>query len=123
MNSSKSFILCVDDDHINMVLLQYHLKDIYETKCAVNGQECLDAVKERKPDLILLDLMMPVMSGVEACEQLKDSAKTDKIPIIIVTADLKDSTKHDMFKLGVNDYLIKPFTKEQLLNSIINVLP
>ena len=106
-----------------MALLQYHLKDIYETKCVVNGQECLDAVKERKPDLILLDLMMPVMGGIEACEQLKDSTKTNKIPIIIVTAVLKESTKHEMLTLGVNDYLVKPFTKEQLLDSIFNVLP
>lgn len=123
MNSSRPFILCVDDDNINMALLQYHLKDIYEIKCVVNGQECLDAVKEREPDLILLDLMMPVMGGIEACEQLKDSTKTNKIPVIIVTAVLKESTKHEMLTLGVNDYLIKPFTKEQLLSSIFNVLP
>lgn len=123
MNDPRPYILCVDDDNINMALLQYHLKDIYEIKCVVNGQECLDAVKERKPDLILLDLMMPVMSGMDACKQLKDSVKTDKIPIVIVTAVLKEDTRQEMFGLGVNDYLIKPFTKEQLLNSIINVLP
>lgn len=122
MNNSRPYILCVDDDHINMVLLQHHLKEIYEIKCVVNGQECLDAVKERKPDLILLDLMMPVLSGMDACKQLKDSVETDKIPIIIVTAVLKESTKHEMFRLGVNDYLIKPFTKEQLLKSINSVL-
>ncbi len=106
MNDSKPYILCVDDDHINMFLLQHHLKDIYEIKCVVNGQECLDAVKQRKPDLILLDLMMPVMSGIDACKQLKSSEKMNKIPIIIVTAVLKESTKHEMFRLGVNDYLI-----------------
>lgn len=122
MNDSRTYILCVDDDNINMFLLQHHLKDIYEIKCAVNGQECLDAVKERKPDLILLDLMMPVMSGIDACKQLKGSEKMNKIPIIIVTAVLKESTKHEMFRLGVNDYLIKPFTKEQLLTSINNAL-
>jgi len=123
MNDSVSYILCVDDDHINMVLLQHHLKDIYEIKCVVNGQECLDAVKERKPDLILLDLMMPVMSGMDACKQLKGSVKTDEIPIVIVTAVLKEIAKYEMFRLGVNDYLIKPFTKEQLLKSINNCLP
>ncbi len=122
MNDSRPFILCVDDDAINMALLQYHLKDIYEIKCVANGQECLDAVKERKPDLILLDLMMPVMSGVDACKQLKGSVKTDKIPIVIVTAILKEDTRHEMFRLGVNDYLIKPFTKEKLLNSIVSGL-
>ena len=123
MNDSVSYILCVDDDHINMVLLQHHLKDIYEIKCVVNGQECLDAVKERKPDLILLDLMMPVMSGMDACKQLKGSVKTDEIPIVIVTVFVKEIAKYEMFTLGVNDYLIKPFTKEQLLKSINNCLP
>lgn len=106
----KPTILIVDDTITNIQLLAGFLDDEYVIKAATNGKKALDIVKEdEKPDLILLDIMMPDMDGYEVCKQLKDDSDTLDIPVIFISA--KDQVDDQVmgFNIGAVDYIIKPF--------------
>lgn len=108
MASAK--ILIVDDEPYNVDYLEQELEETsYETISAINGQEALDKVRSDTPDLILLDIMMPVMDGFEVLSHLKASPATRDIPVIVISAsnDLKSVVKG--IQLGAEDYLPKPF--------------
>jgi len=103
-------ILIVDDEPFNVDYLEQELEDAnYETTSAMNGQDALNKVKEALPDLILLDIMMPVMDGFTTLGYLKEDIDTRDIPVIIISAnnDLKSVVKG--IELGAEDYLPKPF--------------
>ena len=90
----------------------------YEVDAAANGQEGLDRALESPPDLIVSDVMMPVMDGFEMAERLQDDSRTSGIPFLYLTAR---ATREDMRKgmtLGADDYLTKPFTSEEFLSAI-----
>ena len=116
INPSEYKILIVDDTVTNVLLLQVILKNAkYNTISAASGQEALDKVESDTPDLILLDIMMPGMNGFEVAQILKSSETNKEIPIIFLTAL---NTSQDIvkgFKTGANDYISKPFNKEELL--------
>lgn len=116
INPSEYKILIVDDTVTNVLLLQVILKNAkYNTISAASGQEALDKVESESPDLILLDIMMPGMNGFEVAQILKSSDIHKEIPIIFLTAL---NTSQDIvkgFKTGANDYISKPFNKEELL--------
>jgi len=104
-------ILIVDDIADNLKLLKELLtRDNYLVKAANNGKRCLEIVKKSKPDLILLDIMMPDMNGYEVCKKLKENADTKDIPVIFVTAkgDIDDETYG--FEVGAVDYISKPIS-------------
>ena len=115
-------ILIVDDEPELVQALQIRLKQAgYKVLSAYNGDECLKLVR-KKPDLILLDIMMPTLSGIEVCQLLKEGPKLKNIPIIFLTA--KD-TKEDRIKglsAGADEYIVKPFYSEDLLNKIKKAL-
>jgi len=103
-------ILIVDDEPFNVDYLEQELEDLdYETLTAFNGQEALDQVTAGLPDLVLLDIMMPVMDGFTVLSRLKANKETRDIPVIIISAmnDLASIVKG--IKLGAEDYLPKPF--------------
>jgi phosphoserine phosphatase RsbU/P len=103
-------ILIVDDEPFNVDYIEQELEDSgYETFSATNGQEALDVVNNEVPDLVLLDIMMPVMDGFEVLLRLKERPETRDIPVIVISAsnDLKSVVKG--IKLGAEDYLPKPF--------------
>jgi serine phosphatase RsbU (regulator of sigma subunit) len=103
-------ILIVDDTPLNVALLEQLLDELgYETVSASNGQEALDLVPTAEPDLILLDIMMPVMDGFETLERLKANSSTRELPVIIISAqhDLADVVRG--IERGAEDYLPKPF--------------
>ena len=116
INPSEYKILIVDDTVTNVLLLQVILKNAkYNTISAASGQEALDKVESDTPDLILLDIIMPGMNGFEVAQILKSSETNKEIPIIFLTAL---NTSQDIvkgFKTGANDYISKPFNKEELL--------
>jgi len=115
----KPSILIVDDQPTNIQILGKRLQfEKYSIMAAMNGRNALEMVEERKPDLILLDIMMPEMSGFEVCEILKKNPKTQSIPIIFLTAktDPEDIVKG--FNLGAVDYVSKPFNYAELLSRI-----
>ncbi len=107
---TRARILIVDDEPFNVDYLEQELVDLdYETITAVNGSEALDKVRSKSPDLILLDIMMPVMDGFEALSRLKAAAATRDIPVIVISAagDLNSIVRG--ISLGAEDYLPKPF--------------
>ena len=92
----------------------------YEAVIAVSGNDCLKKLKTKKPDLILLDIMMPVMDGWDTCAKIKDNKKTEKIPIIFLTAKT-DPISKSMGSLASVDYITKPFDISDLKKRINSV--
>jgi len=117
MNRPHPYILCVDDEEMNLDLLEAYLED-YEITRASDGQQCIDSVAQRRPDIILLDAMMPIMDGKEACKLLKGSADTRNIPVIMLSGRTLKEDIDRMYEAGVDSYLTKPFTEEQLMELI-----
>lgn len=121
MTSSK--ILIVDDEPFNVDYLEQELSEMdYSTITAANGEEALEKVSSTSPDLILLDIMMPVMDGFEVLSRLKSELNTRNIPVIIISAanDLKNVVKG--IQLGAEDYLPKPFEPTLLKARILSCL-
>ena len=121
---SKKKILIVDDDHDFVDAVRAVVEDGgYDVDVAYDGKEALDKVAQTKPDLIILDVMMPVMNGHDACKQLKANPETQNIPIILLTAvaDRVTSstyTHRDMLESDAEDYIPKPVEPEVLHNRI-----
>ena len=116
MTNSKYTILVVDDVRENVVLVDKILKNAgYSTVTASDGLTTLRVAHEQEIDLILLDIMMPIMSGIEACRYLKADHATSSIPVIFLTANADRDTLTKAYKVGGNDYIRKPFFKEELL--------
>lgn len=109
-------VLVVDDDITNLQVLNNHLKlQGYSVTSALNGMEALAAVESVKPDIVLLDIMMPKMSGYEVCEKIRESHSPNQLPILMLTAKNQVSDLLEGFSVGVSDYLPKPFSKKELL--------
>lgn len=115
-NAAEYKILIVDDVVSNVLLLKVLLKNLnYQIATANDGMQALSAVETEKPDLILLDVMMPGLNGFEVAEKLKENPETKDIPIIFLTALNATSDVVRGFKAGANDFISKPFHKEELL--------
>lgn len=122
-SNRKPKVLIVDDNETNVELIGMHLKPYdYTILKAYDGDEALQMVEKHSPDLILLDLMMPKVSGYEVCQKLKADPKTTLIPIIIITALRELDDKIKAMELGADDFLIKPFNKIELLTRIKSLL-
>lgn len=115
-NQKKPYILIVDDHTENLKVLGNILKENhYVLAFATNGTKALNSVKQRLPDLILLDIMMPDMNGFEVCQQLKQDATTKNVPVIFLSAKTdKEDVIHGL-ELGAVDYVTKPFNHKELL--------
>lgn len=116
-------ILIVDDNPTNVELLYAQLKPYgYELIKAFDGEEALRKVEDSPPDLLLLDLMMPKISGYEVCEKIKNEPKTQLIPVIVITAlkELEDKIK--AIQMGADDFLMKPFNKVELVTRVKSLL-
>ena len=116
-------ILVVDDEKVNVDFFQVMLSKLgFEVATAYDGEEALGKVNVFNPDIILLDLIMPKLSGFELTNILKNDEKTKHIPIIILTAvdDIKE--KVDMLELGIEDYITKPFNFIEILARIRSIL-
>ncbi len=121
--SSKHRVLIADDNEANVELLEAYLGGLnLETTVAVYGQDTLDKVESFQPDLILLDVMMPKLSGFEVCEKLKGDPGTSGIMILMVTAlnELGDIERAVM--AGTDDFLSKPVHKIELVKRVENML-
>ena len=122
-DARASKILIVDDEPFNVDLLEQELEDLgYVTVAATNGQEALDKVAAETPDLILLDIMMPVMDGFSACRRLKENDETRLIPVVIMTAldGLEDRIRG--IEAGADDFLTKPVNPRELTARIQTAL-
>src|ERR1700739_552589 len=109
--SVQKLILIVDDTPVNIGVISGALKDSYKTKVATNGEKALAlASAEEKPDLILLDIMMPGMDGYEVCSRLKADPATSEIPVIFLTGQTSAEDETRGFEVGAVDYVHKPFS-------------
>lgn len=116
-------ILVVDDNQQNLELIQAYLEDLdCETLPAGDGLEALDIVAANKPDLILLDVMMPKMSGFEVCRRLKNNPHTQDIPIIMVTALNEFGDIERGIDSGTDDFVSKPVNRLELLTRVRTML-
>ncbi len=112
-------ILVVDDNQQNLELIQAYLEDLdCESLAAEDGPKALEIVKESSPDLVILDVMMPKMSGFEVCKRLKSNPETEDIPVIMVTALNEFGDIERALDCGTDDFLSKPVNKWELLTRV-----
>jgi CheY-like chemotaxis protein len=120
---SEMTILVVDDNPVNVKIIEILLgKNGYRTASTMEGNECIETAKKLKPELILLDIGMPGISGIEVCRVLKQEDTTSDIPVIFVTASTDDETLNNAFESGGTDYVRKPVNKIELLARIKSAL-
>jgi two-component system, OmpR family, alkaline phosphatase synthesis response regulator PhoP len=113
---AKETILVVEDEEDIRELLKYNLeKEGYQVFGAATGEEGLRAVRDRRPDLILLDLMLPGLDGLEVCRRIRGEAQTQPLPIIMLTAKGEEADIVTGLELGADDYIVKPFSPRVLL--------
>ena len=116
---AKPVILVVEDEAPLLTLLRYNLeKQGFRVEEATDGQEALLRVSEAKPDLVLLDWMLPSLSGIEVCRQIRRRPATRDLPVIMVTARTEDQDAVRALDIGADDYITKPFAVEALLARI-----
>lgn len=122
INNFKFFdrpnILVVDDEQMNRFIIEDMIENRYQLTLVESGELCLEIVKEIVPDLILLDINMPGLSGYEVCKALKENPATNHVPIIFLTAMMKVDDEKKGLQMGAVDYITKPFTEAILLARI-----
>ena len=116
-------ILAVDDEKHIVRLVQINLqKEGYDVITASNGQEALDRIAADKPDLVIMDVMMPQMDGFEALKTLKSQPETVNLPVIMLTAKAQDADVFEGWKSGADLYLTKPFNPSELMSFVKRIL-
>lgn len=120
---NKQTIFVVDDDPDLVTILRLILEhNGFQVVCAFSGQQLFTSLEEQKPDLIILDVMMPHMHGFEVLSRLKGAPETATIPVIMVTAKIQFENILEGYKAGADYYIPKPFTKGQLMEGIYRIL-
>lgn len=113
---AKQHVFVVEDEEDILDLIRHHLaKEGYAVSAATNGMEAVKAILRKPPDLVLLDLMLPGLDGLEVCRMLKKDAKTADVPILMVTAKDEESDVVTGLELGADDYVVKPFRMKELI--------
>src|SRR5277367_2456232 len=116
---AKPLVLVVEDEAALATMLRYNLeKQGFRVEEAADGQEALTRIAETQPDLVLLDWMLPQMSGVEVCRQVRHRSATRDLPVIMVTARTEDQDAVRALNTGADDYIGKPFSMDALLARI-----
>ncbi len=119
----KPYIIVAEDEDALATLLNYNLeKEGYEVGVAVDGDEALVMIKERQPDLLVCDWMMPKVSGIEVCRRLRAQGNTRNLPIVMLTARSEETDRIRGLDTGADDYVVKPFSMVELMARIRAVL-
>ena len=123
MSNLQPRVLIVEDEPPLVELLSYNLEKAgFQIHIARDGEEALLAVEERKPDLILLDWMLPYVSGIEICRRIRRNPETRNVPIIILTARGEENDRIRGLEAGADDYVVKPFSPSELVARVRAVL-
>jgi DNA-binding response OmpR family regulator len=116
---AKAKILVVDDEVYIVHILDFSLgMEGYDVVTALDGEQALEKVKLEKPDLIVLDIMMPKLDGYETCKQLKSDPATRHIPVILLSAKGRNVDQKVGFEVGADDYITKPFSPRKLVERV-----
>lgn len=116
-------VLVVDDEPNIVISIKFLMKQKgYEVRTASNGEEALQALNEKVPDLILLDVMMPKPDGYEVCQKIRATAKWKDIPVIMLTAKGREVEREKGFAMGADDYITKPFSTQELVAKVQAIL-
>lgn len=117
---SKYNVLAVDDIPLNLLLVQKMLSRFnFTMRTAANGQQALDAIAERKPDLILLDLMMPGIDGFEVLRRVRENPETADIRVVILSALNSNEDVVKGYNMGADEFIMKPIIMEKLLTCVV----
>jgi two-component system phosphate regulon response regulator PhoB len=120
---NKGRILIIEDDRDIVEMIEYNLKEEgYQVTSAFDGEKGIELAKREKPDLVILDIMLPAIDGFEVCRSLKQYQPTAHIPVIILSAKSRETDKVVGLELGADDYVTKPFSPRELLARIKAVL-
>jgi YesN/AraC family two-component response regulator len=120
--TKKSNVLLVEDNYEVLKLLQSIFKEDYKVSTAMNGKDALKSINKSMPDLIISDVMMPLMSGIELCNTLKKDSKFSHIPIILLSAKSQLYDKLEGLESGADAYLTKPFSLEEIKKTVSNLI-
>ena len=116
-------ILVVDDEVYILHILDFILgAESYEVVTATNGDQALHKVRDEKPDLVILDIMMPKLDGYETCRMIKSDPATSQIPVILLTAKGREVDQRLGKEVGANDYITKPFSPTKLIDRVQAIL-
>ena len=120
-------ILLADDDHIVHVMIRRLLGAEFHVESVFTGEEALEYLlrireKDKLPDLILMDIRMEGIQGIETCRQIREDERLKTIPVIFITAETDPATKERCLSEGAVDYIVKPFVPRALLNSVHNAI-
>lgn len=119
----KGKILVVDDEVYILHILDFSLgAEGFDVISANNGELAIEKAKQEQPDLIVLDIMMPVLDGYETCRRLKQQPETKEIPVVLLTAKGRDVDKRVGFEAGAIDYIVKPFSPSRLIDRISEII-
>jgi putative two-component system response regulator len=122
-NKDKTLILVVDDHKLTRELLKTYLEHGgYSTIEAQNGKEALERIEQYSPDLVLLDILMPVVDGYKVCKHIKDDPRTTLLPVIVITGLEDFDAKMQALSLGADDFINKPINEKELLTRVKNHL-
>ncbi|MDH5393531.1 MAG: response regulator [Gammaproteobacteria bacterium] len=116
------YILAADDEAINRDIIEEILEDDYEVKCVEDGAECIESIKSRIPDLLLLDVGMPGMDGLEVCRVLRQSQATKDLPIFLLSGYAAKEDISSGLEAGADQYISKPFSPLELQQAVQNCL-
>lgn len=120
---SKGKILVVDDEVYILHILDFSLgAEGFEVISANNGELAVEKAMHERPDLIVLDIMMPVLDGYETCRRLKREPMTRDIPVVLLTAKGRDVDKRLGYEVGAVDYIVKPFSPSRLIERIEEIM-
>ena len=120
---ARPTVLIADDDAVSMYLLRHCLTSAgFDVCCADDGREALRLMRQQLPALVILDVMMPVMDGLELLRHAKADPQLAAIPVVVVTSREQDSDILEALKLGAADYLVKPFNPTELLARVARII-
>lgn len=119
INAAEVSVLVVDDIPLNVLLIEKMLKKFgFEIRKANNGQKALESIAERQPQLVLLDIMMPGMSGYEVLKKVRETKSKSELPIVMLSALSANEDMSKASQLGANEFITKPVVLERLLNIV-----
>lgn len=118
----KKSVLAVDDSKLVLTMVESYLKDDYEVILAASGDQAFQVLQKRSVDIILLDIVMPVMNGLVVLKKLREMEEYQDIPVLFLTGDAHRATVVESFQTGSQGYVLKPVTKENLLQRMEDIM-